>query len=69
MTPVLTPSKTRRFLSVVEGRRRYHRNAERAVLAARGGVLWVPLGTGWSRRPEHAEQALRQSIKNQEKRT
>jgi hypothetical protein len=69
MTPVLTPSKTRRFLSEAKGQRRYHRNAGRAQLAARGGVLWVPLGTGWSRRPEHVEQALRQSIKNQERRT
>ena len=69
MTDVLKPSQTRRFMSVVEGRRRYQRNAGRAQLAARGGVLWVSLGTGWSHRPEHVEQALRQSIKNQEKRT
>ena len=69
MTPVLSPSQTRRFLSEVKEQRRYHRNAERAVLAARGGVLWVPLGTGWSRRPEHVERALRQSIKSQERRT
>lgn len=69
MTYVLTPSKTRRFTSVVEGRHRYHRNAGRAQLAARGGVLWVPLGTGWSRRPERVEQALHQSTKNQERRT
>ena len=69
MTPVLRPSKTRRFMSVMEGRRCYHRNAGRAQLAARGGVLWVPLGTGWTRRPEPVEQALRQSIKNQERRT
>ena len=69
MTPVLTPSQTRRFLSEVDGQRRYHRNAQRAQLAARGGVLWVPLGTGWSRSPERIEQALRQSIKNLEKRT
>ena len=69
MTPVLMPSQTRRFLSEVKGQRRYHRNAGRAQLAARGGVLWVPLGTGWSRRPEHIEQALRHSIENQERRT
>lgn len=69
MTPVLRPSQMRRFLSEVKGLRRYHRNTKRAQLAARGGVLWVPLGTGWSRRPEHVEQALRQSIKNQERRT
>ena len=69
MTPVLRPSQMRRFLSEVNGQRRYHRNAERAQLAARGGVLWVPLGTGWSRRPEHVEQVLRQFIKNQERRS
>ena len=67
MTHVLMPSKTWRFMSVVEGRHRYHRNAGRAQLAARGGVLWVPLGTGWSRSPERVAQALYQSIKNKER--
>ena len=52
MTDILCPSKSRRFLSEVAGRRRYHRNSSRARAAARGGVLWVALCKGWSCNPD-----------------
>ena len=48
MTNVLYPSKRRRFMSEAAGVRRYHSNSRRAVAAARGGVLWVAMGKGWT---------------------
>ena len=56
MTDVLYPSKSRRFLSEVAGRRRYHRNSSRA--AARGGVLRVALCKGWSCNPDRVAAFL-----------
>jgi hypothetical protein len=52
MTDIRYPTPTRRFMSEVAGVRRYHRNAARAVAAARGGTLWVALGKGWSCNPD-----------------
>lgn len=37
MTDILDPSKNRRFMFEVAGKRRYHRNLSRASAAARGG--------------------------------
>lgn len=58
MADILYPTPTRRFMSEVAGVRRYHRNAARAVAAARGGTLWVALGKGWSRNPDRVAAAL-----------
>ena len=52
MTDILYPSKSRRFMTEVAGRRRYHRSSLRATAAARGGVLWVAMGKGWSCNPD-----------------
>jgi len=52
MTDILYPSKSRRFMSEVAGKRRYHRNSSRACAAARGGVLWVAVHKGWSCNPD-----------------
>ena len=52
MTDILYPSKSRRFMSEVAGRRRYHRNSSRACAAARGGVLWVAVCKGWTCNPD-----------------
>ena len=51
MTDILYPSKNRRFMSEVAGKRRYHRNLLRACEAARGGTLWVAVYKGWSCNP------------------
>ncbi len=48
MTNILYPSKSRRFMSEVAGRRRYHRKSSRARTAARGGVLRVAACRGWN---------------------
>ena len=48
MNDILYPSETRRFMTEAAGRRCYHRSAERALAAARGGVLWVAMGNGWT---------------------
>lgn len=58
MTDILYPSKSRRFMSVVAGRRRYHRNASRACAAVRGGVLWVAVCKGWSCNPDRVATFL-----------
>ncbi len=58
MTDILYPTPTRRFMSEVAGIRRYHRNAARAVAAARGGTLWVALGKGWSCNPDRVATAV-----------
>lgn len=58
MADILYPSKNRRLMSVVAGLRRYHRNAVRASTAARGGVLWVALGNGWSCNPDRVGVVL-----------
>ena len=58
MTDILYPTPTRRFMSEVGGIRRYHRNAARAVAAARGGPLWVALGKGWSCNPDRVAAAV-----------
>ena len=58
MTDVLCPSKSRRFLSEVAGRRRYHRNSSRACAAARGGVLWVAVCKGRSCNPDRVAAFL-----------
>ena len=52
MRDILYPTKTRRFMSEVAGVRRYHRSAARAVVAARGGVLWIAVCKGWSCSPD-----------------
>ena len=51
MTDILYPSKNRRFMSEVAGKRRYHRNFSRASAAACGGTLWVAVHKGWSCNP------------------
>ena len=51
MTDILYPSKNRRFMSEVAGKRRYHSNLSRASAAARGGTLWVAAHKGWSCNP------------------
>ena len=58
MTDILYPSTSRRFMSEVAGRRRYHRNSSRACAAARGGVLWVAVHKGWSCNPDHVAAFL-----------
>ncbi|MDP1901155.1 MAG: hypothetical protein Q8K96_11960 [Rubrivivax sp.] len=58
MANILYPSKTRRFMSEVAGVRRYHANPGRAVVAARGGVLWVAMCKGWSCNPERVATFL-----------
>lgn len=49
---ILYPTKTRRFMTEVAGVRRYHRSAARAVVVARGGVLWIAVCKGWSCNPD-----------------
>lgn len=51
MTDILYPSKNRRFMSEVAGKRRYHSNLLRACEAARDGTLWVAVHKGWSCNP------------------
>ena len=58
MTDILYPSKSRRFMSEVAGRRRYHRNSSRACAAARGGVLWVAVCKGWTCNPDRVAAFL-----------
>jgi len=58
MTDILYPSKTRRFMSVVAGKRRYHLNSSRACAAARSGTLWVAVCKGWSCNPDHVAAFL-----------
>lgn len=58
MTDILYPTKTRRFMSEAAGRRRYHRSAANALAAARGGVLWVAMGKGWTCQAERVERSL-----------
>jgi len=58
MTNILYPSKSRRFMSQVAGRRRYHRNSSRACAAAWGGVLWVAVCKGWSYNPDRVAAFL-----------
>ena len=58
MTDILYPSKNRRFMSEVAGKRRYHRNLSRASAAARGGTLWVAVHKGWSCNPERVAAFL-----------
>ena len=58
MTDILYPSKSRRFMSEVAGRRRYHSNSSRAYAAASGGVLWVAVCKGWSCNPERVAAFL-----------
>ena len=58
MTDILYPSKSRRFMTEVAGRRRYHRNPACASAAARGGVLWVAMCNGWSCNPERVAAFL-----------
>ena len=58
MTDILYPTRTRRFMSEVAGVRRHHRDAARAALAARGGVLWVAVSKGWSCNPDRVANFL-----------
>jgi len=58
MTDILYPSKTRRFMSEVAGKRRYHLNSSRACAAARGGTLWVAVCKGWSCNPDRVAAFL-----------
>ena len=58
MTDILYPSKSRRFMAEVAGRRTYHSNSSRASAAARGGVLWVAVCKGWSCNPERVAAFL-----------
>ena len=58
MTDIFYPNKSRRFMSEVAGRRRYHRNSSRAGAAARGGVLWVAVCKGWSCNPDRVAAFL-----------
>lgn len=58
MPSILDPTRTRRLMTEMAGVRRYHRGAERAVAAARGGVLWVAAGKGWRRDPDHVARVL-----------
>ena len=58
MTDILYPTKTRRFMSEVAGVRKYHRDADRAASAARGGVLWVAASKGWSCSPDRVANFL-----------
>jgi hypothetical protein len=48
VTDILYPSKNRRFMSEVAGKRRYHSNLLRACEGARGGTLWIAVYKGWS---------------------
>ena len=66
MANILYPTKTRRFMSEVAGLRRYHRSRDRAVAAARGGVLWVAVCKGWSCNPDRVARFLA-AIERQER--
>ena len=53
-------------MSEVAGLRRYHRSRDRAVAAARGGVLWVAVCKGWSSNPDRVTRFLT-AIERQER--
>ncbi len=57
MVPIYRPSLSRRFMTERGNDRRYHRSADSALKA--GGVLWVPLGTGWTADAEAVARALK----------
>ena len=57
MQPIYNPSSKRRFMTERANVRRYHSSAASALKA--GGVLWVPLGTGWTADAEAVARAVK----------